>query len=322
MSEASGREIIVFALSCFRDEWRVFLNKCKFGIIICIFLIGVISVYVTMRYMGWFGLPDPTYSIPRHVEYSFSIQNKTNRLSKDVEFWTYAPVKQTSSQQCENVEASHPFEMILDNLGNQILHFRFQHLPPYATKIITIKADLMLSITPNRILINDPKKYLSPEKFCESVDPGIVRVAVSLVDRQLMKSAENIFKWVAENVKYTGYLRQARGARYALNAKKGDCTEFMYLFAALCRANGIPTRCVGGYVVKQNAVLNPNGFHNWAEFNEKGVWRLADPQNRIFAEDHSQYIAMRIIGDSHESPMGDNNRFRLVGEGLTARMNG
>ena len=74
--------------------------------------------------------------------------------------------------------------------------------------------------------------------------------------------------------------------------------------------------------MKQNAVLKPSGFHNWAEFYEKGVWRLADPQNRVFAEDHSQYVAMRIIGDSYESPMGDNNRFRLVGDRLTAKMNG
>ena len=183
---------------------------------------------MTVRYTGWFGLPDPTYSIPRHIEYSFAIQNKTNRLTEDAEFWVYAPVKQTSSQRCNHVEASHPFEMILDSLGNQILYFRFQSLAPYATKIITIKADLMLSITPNRILLKDSEKYLGPEKFCESEDSEITQVATSLVDRQLMKSAESAFHWVAENLEYTGYLRQARGALYALKAKKGDCTEFMY----------------------------------------------------------------------------------------------
>ena len=44
-----------------------------------------------------------------------------------------------------------------------------------------------------------------------------------------------IFQWVSQNVKDDGYSAKDRGALYALTNRKGDCTEFMYLFVALCR---------------------------------------------------------------------------------------
>ncbi len=298
------------------------MKKARFGIIICVFVLCLGCLFVIVKYANWFGLPEPSYPISRHIEYSFTIQNKTNRLVRDAEFWTYAPLRQTSSQQCNHVEASHSFEVIFDSLGNQILHFKFHSFPPYATKIITIKADVMLSDTPNRVFLKDPDKHLGAQEFCETEDSEIIEVASNLAESGVMKTAENVLEWVGENVQYAGYLRQARGALYALKNEKGDCTEFMYLFAALCRASDIPTRCIGGYIVKQNAVLKARGFHNWAEFYEKGSWRLADPQHRVFAKNQSQYIGMTIIGDSEDSPMGNNNRFRLAGDGLTAKMNG
>jgi transglutaminase-like putative cysteine protease len=270
----------------------------------------------------WLFVPEAHYSIPRHIQYSFTLQNTTNRLVKQAEFWTYAPVKQTSTQQCVNIESSHPFELISDDLGNQILHFTFQDLPPYTTKIITIKAELLFSDKPNRLPVKDLQSYLRAEKYCESDDPEIARLARKLKGPKKVKSAENIFRWVADNIQYAGYLRNARGALHALREKKGDCTEFMYLFAALSRANEIPARCIGGYVRSENAILRPNGYHNWVEFYDKGAWRIADPQRKIFMQNQSYYIAMHVISRSLKNPMGNYHRFRFAGKGLKVKMNG
>ena len=43
---------------------------------------------------------ESNYSIPRLVQYSFTLQNRSNRLLKKAEFWTHAPVKQTPTQKC------------------------------------------------------------------------------------------------------------------------------------------------------------------------------------------------------------------------------
>jgi hypothetical protein len=295
-------------------------KSSKYTIILCLFVfvicIGGVLIVLKSR------IPEPVYTIPRHIQYSFTLQNKTNLLVKEVEFWTYAPVKQTSTQQCVNVKTSHPFQLISDDLGNQILRFTFQNLPPYATKIITIKAELLLSDTPNPLSVKDLSAYLQAEKYCESDDPEISRLAGKLKVPKPIKTVENIFRWVAGNVQYAGYLRNARGALYALRNKKGDCTEFMYLFSALCRANKIPARCIGGYVRSENAILKPNGYHNWAEFYDNGVWRIADPQRKIFMQNQSHYVAMHVISKSLKNPMGNYHRFRFAGKGLKAKMNG
>jgi len=295
-------------------------------IILCIAggcLCVVLTWAVAQRFRS--GVPPPPaveYTDPRQVRYGFTLQNTTNRLLETAEFWAYAPVKQTSTQRCVNIEASHPYQLTVDDLGNQVLHFTFHNLPPYATKVLSIKADLLVSDTPNQTTIVDFQNYLQAEKYCESDDPEIAQLAETLKAPESLKTAENTFRWVASNVKYTGYSGDPRGALRTLRSKEGDCTEFMYLFTASCRANDIPARGIGGYVCSKNTVLKPSDYHNWAEFYEGGAWRIADPQKEIFKQNQSRYIAMRIISESATNPMGEFSRFRFEGDGLKVKMNG
>lgn len=266
-------------------------------------------------------LRETNYSVRRQVQYSFTLRNRTNRLLKKAAFWTYAPVKETATQRCVRLEASHPYELILDDLGNQILHFTFNNLPPYATKIVTIKADLKLCDTPNLTSVQDLQPFLRAEKYLESDDPELCQFAEKFQDPELVKIAEKIFRWVADHVQHTGYLPNERGALYALRNKQGDCTEFAYLFAALCRANAIPARGIGGYVCTENKVIKPNDYHNWAEFYQDGAWRIADPHRKVFMQDQFHYIAMKLFGESPKNPMGSFHRFRFSGDGLKVKMN-
>jgi hypothetical protein len=263
---------------------------------------------------------EPSYPILRDIQYGFTIRNKTNQILKEAEFWTYAPAKLTSTQRCLKIEVSYPYQIIADDLGNQILYFQFVDLHPYAVKPITIKASLALSDTPHPIPINDVHPFLRSERHIESDHPELQQFARKLESATPRETAENIFRWVANNISYAGYLRDSRGALYALRNKSGDCTEYMCLFAALCRANRIPARGIGGYVCRESSILEPSSYHNWAEFYEEGAWRIGDPQKNVFMENSSHYIAMRIIGDSTKNPMGEFNRFRSAGDGLEVEM--
>jgi hypothetical protein len=261
------------------------------------------------------------YSIPKQIHLSFTLQNTTARIIEKAEFWTYAPVKQTATQKCAQIRSSHPYQIVTDDLGNQLLHFTFNDLPPYAAKIISIKTDLLLSNDYNPLPENQLQRYLGPEKYIESDDADINRLAQKLKVSDSLKTAQKIFHWVADNVRYTGYVRNARGARYALTHKKGDCTEFMDLFVALCRADQIPARGIGGYVLKYSAVIKPASFHNWAEFYDDGVWKVVDPQNNVFMQNHTDYIAMRIIKASADTSLPAFSRFGFKGKGLKVNMN-
>ncbi len=77
-----------------------------------------------------------TYTLPRHIEYRFTLQNTTNQVIPEAELWTYAPVEHTATQHSLHLETSHPSEVLLDALGNRILHFTFKDLPPYTASFI------------------------------------------------------------------------------------------------------------------------------------------------------------------------------------------
>ena len=285
-----------------------------------LFVLAILIVKVSNK-TSELDLSHRNYTIPKRIQYSFTLHNKTNHLVKNAEFWTYVPVKQTSTQLCEHFDASYPYELISDDLGNQIVHFSFENLPPYATKIITIKADLLLSDMSNPAFEKDLQRYLLPEKYVEADNPDLKRFAKTLNLSKPKNAAKKIFQWVSENVRYAGYLSNDRGALYAFKEKKGDCTEYMYLFIALCRANKMPARGVGGYVCTEDSVLKPSGYHNWAEFYEDGVWEIVDPQNKVFMENQSHYVAMRIISDSSANSIANFHRFRFSGDGLQVSMN-
>ena len=309
------------AVSSSKDGRHGPRKRIRLGFFLIVFCLSFALVGVNVSRMEGGAVPvEPAYPILKDIQYGFTLRNKTNQILKGAEFWAYAPVKLTSTQKCLKIEVSDPYQLILDDLGNQILHFRFEDLPPYSVKLIAIKTSLGLSNTSHPIPIGDVQPFLRPEKYIESDHPELKQFAKKFESATPRETAESLFRWVAKNISYAGYLRDTRGALYALRNKRGDCTEYMCLFAALCRANRIPARGIGGYVCRESSLLEPSSYHNWAEFYEEGAWRIGDPQKNIFMQNSSQYIAMRIIGESEKNPMGESNRFRSSGDGLEVEM--
>ena len=261
------------------------------------------------------------YSSSRQIQYSFTLHNKSNRVVDQAELWTFAPVKQTASQRCLDLQSNYPYRLLTGDNGNQVLHFKFDNLPPYSSRVVTVRADLLVSPTAGPMSESPSPQDINPQKFIESDHPAIKRLARDLRMSSASETIEKVFRWVSANVRYSGYAANDRGALYALKHKKADCTEYANLFVALCRANGIAARTVGGYLSAQNSVLKAGDYHNWGEFYENGTWKVADPQNRVIKRNADNYIAMRIINPSEDDPMGLYHRFRLEGEGLMVRMN-
>ncbi|THB74617.1 MAG: transglutaminase domain-containing protein [Gammaproteobacteria bacterium] len=266
---------------------------------------------------------EPGYTINKTVRYSFTIKNTENKLLKNPEFWAYAPVKQTAHQKVTNLKATHKYELMQDDLGNQIMHFRFPYLAPHASKVITVTAQLLMSQQPNttqeKLEIN--QLYLGPEANIETDDQGIKQLAAKLKKPTSRETSKTINSWIENSLTYSGYIKDDRGAAYALNHKSGDCTEYAYLYTALARANQIPSRVIGGYVYKNNAILDPTDFHNWSEYYSHGKWHLVDPQGKKHEQNQQNYIAMRIISQKKDSKMGNSHRFITVGQGLKVKLN-
>lgn len=210
---------------------------------------------------------------------------------------------------------------MLDDQENQVLQVRLGPVPPRATLSLDVGFELELGDGP--MPADEPLRpaFLRSEPYIESDHPEIQRLAHRLRRKSAVDTAREIFRWVTENVQLGGYIREERGALYALRQRKGDCTEGMDLFVALARANGIPARGIGGYVMLSDGTLKSGSYHNWAEFYADGAWRIADPQGGRFMERGSECIAMQVLGEGRSGNGGRDRRFWVSGEGLEVRMN-
>ncbi|MDP2762596.1 MAG: transglutaminase domain-containing protein [Sideroxyarcus sp.] len=262
---------------------------------------------------------DGQYYFPKQIRYGFTVSNSTGELIKKAEFWTYLPVPVTSHQRVKKIFANYPYRTRLDELGNNSIHFDLEDIPPYGAKVINITVDLLMSDSPVSNALSAPAQFLSPASHIQSDDLQIVALAKSLQEVSPALMARNSYEWVANNIAYEGYVSEDRDAEFAINNRKGDCTEFSYLLTAMYRAQKIPARAIGGYVFSDNGIVTATDYHNWTEFYLDGAWQIADAQKRIFVEQQRNYVAMRVIS-GNEDELGAQ-RFSYAGKGLQVEMN-
>ena len=183
-----------------------------------------------------------------------------------------------------------------------------------------MKAQLVQCNQPAKECLGPDHDYTAEAKYIESSHSSVVKKAEELKGSNNRETAEKIQRWIHENLDYSGYLKNERGALYALRNRTGDCTEYMDLFVAMCRAVKIPARCVAGYVSEGDCVVDPSEYHNWAQYYDGMSWQIADPQRGKSTIDQSDYIAMRIYGKHKTRPEGFE-RFEISDSGLRVKMN-
>lgn len=283
------------------------------------------AAYLVATRTGMRPKEDPKSSQPvlcRKVRYGFTIQNKSDQLIEGAKFWVLAPVKLTANQCCVSVKSSHPCDITVDPMGNQVLFFRLDRFKPHGTRVIAITADIAFSdqaeeTCPDR----ENGRFLGPEIGIESDHPAIIGQSRRLMVKSTQGTAANMFHWVSTHIRYSGYSDSYAGALHAFQEKRGDCTEYASLFTALCRAARIPARVVGGYVCDQDSVLKPSDYHNWAEYRLGRTWRIADPQKEELPTQNASYIAMRVHGGSFKGAIPAFERFRISHTVLSVKMN-
>jgi hypothetical protein len=95
--------------------------------------------------------------------------------------------------------------------------------------------------------------FLAPEDFIESDDPILVQKARELTAgaADSWEAAKRMSQWVAENIGYD--IPGGASARNTYDIREGECGAHSRLFAAFCRAVGIPARVVWGCMFTANS---------------------------------------------------------------------
>lgn len=124
-------------------------------------------------------------------------------------------------------------------------------------------------------LEGDSRVYLGSSLTVPTGNAAIRRLAseVTAQTRTDEEKLHAILRWLDANIRKEA--ADGFSALDVLSSRRGECQGHAYLYAALARASGIPTRVSNGLVYSEDHA----GFlyHTWAESLLGGEWRAVDP---------------------------------------------
>ena len=145
----------------------------------------------------------------------------------------------------------------------------------YACTVDVVRPTIDLATLPATApsaLPADAIPYLLPSRYCESdrFEPFVEEEWAGLSGGPL---AAAIVDWVGTNLTYASGSSSGETTALATFAeRRGVCRDYAHLTVALCRAGGIPARCVAAYAPG----VDPPDFHAVAELWLDGGWHLVD----------------------------------------------
>ncbi|MCI0366014.1 MAG: transglutaminase domain-containing protein [Phycisphaerales bacterium] len=218
------------------------------------------------------------------VTYHHTVRNKMNGALIDVQ--VYLPVPQSDAYQqisdfeVENGGGAFAVSDRTDAYGTKIKRVTIAKLEPGAEAHVGFScvaklsppATVRLDRSNGQSLDDIPREIR--EKF--TIDhpifglqtPAVQNLAVRLMREHPnpVDRAKAIHDLVAGTLKYN----REDGwdpAPQVMERGTGSCSEFSFVFCALCRATGIPTRFAGGSIfpLKSEAPFEDKAWHRWAE---------------------------------------------------------
>jgi transglutaminase-like putative cysteine protease len=146
-------------------------------------------------------------------------------------------------------------------------------------------------------------QYLEATPFIQSTDKNIMAMAQQIIgaDRDARSAARKICQWMQSAVEKMPTMSVPSAAE-VLRSRSGDCNEHAVLFAALCRAAGIPARICAGIVYLNGSFF----YHAWNEVYLDG-WISIDSTTNQFPADvthvkfvegdlEQQILILKIVG--------------------------
>ncbi len=242
---------------------------------------------------------------------SYIVEIRGNR-STVFNFTSLLPLNIKGKQETSDITYSpHPYSVFSRN-SNRYAKWKFSGKS--IKRVIKVKFHVKLfqqvlaeKTEVEKLLKNERSKFLIKEKYI-GVGSRNVRNAKKKIKKRGndVEQAEEIIKFIDNNMKSSKASRDMLGASRALEKGKGDCTEFTDVFVALARQFGLPARHVSGYIVTKSTSVG----HSWAEVytREKG-WISVDPLHHAlnlgsFEKLQNKYLAFSNIRNDSELDYG------------------
>ncbi|HID93472.1 MAG TPA: transglutaminase [bacterium (Candidatus Stahlbacteria)] len=247
------------------------------------------------------------------VEFTHIFGNYGPGTVKTLDFYIAVPTDLRNQKLLEEPEFNpKPNEFLTDRWDQRFAHYRFTDL--VATKFVKstmkVKAriyELRYYIFPEKVgsLKDIPtdirKKWLADgSKYCIN-DPIIQRAVKEAVgdEKNPYWMARKIFKYVIDHMKYelTGGWERAP---VVLSRGTGSCSEYSFVFIALCRAAGLPARYVGAVAQRGEEASWDRVFHRWTEvYIPPYGWIPVDPSGGDTKSTRGQAMAIGRVANRY-----------------------
>ncbi len=192
-------------------------------------------------------------------------------------------------------------DIITDKWEQKTAHFHFDNIPAGGTEDVemTVKVktyDVRYFIFPDKVgSINDiPKgikeKYLSDNAKYQINNPIIQNAVKKAVgdEKNPYWMARNIYNYLIANMYYE-MVGGWNTAPAVLSRGNGSCSEYSFVYIAMCRAAGIPARYVGSIARRGDNASMDDVFHRWTEIYIPNYgWIPVDPSGGDSASPRNQ----------------------------------
>jgi hypothetical protein len=183
-----------------------------------------------------------------------------------------------------------PDDVLTDKWGQEVAHFTFADLGPAEFTEISMFASAKLYqnryfVFPDKVgsLQDIPQDildtYLADDTKFFIDDPIIQRGVEAAVagESNPYWIARKIYNYVIEHMEY----ELAGGWNVApavLDRGNGSCSEYSFVYIAMCRAAGLPARYAGSIVIRGDDASYDQVFHRWVEvYLPNYGWIPVDP---------------------------------------------
>jgi DNA-binding beta-propeller fold protein YncE len=258
---------------------------------------------------------DPQISVSKDVvsetmDYSHLVNNYGPGVLLNLDIYLAIPESsphQTITQQ--PVFAPDKYEIIADKWGQKVAKLHRNTVKPGETVSLSYKTtvdifDYQFIFRPEKVgqLKDIPKdikdKYLVDDAKFALQSPVVKDAVKSAVGNETNAYwiMRKIFRYVINHIDY-----ELSGgwniAPAVLESGKGSCSEYSFVFIAMCRAAGLPARYSGAITQRGDLASEDDTFHRWCEIYLPNIgWIPVDPSG----------------GDS-PSPVGQANAIGRVG---------
>lgn len=267
-----------------------------------------------------------TLSNERHakVELTHQFRNHGPGMVKQLDVYIAVPSNLNNLQIVGEITYNpKPSNFIEDKWGQRYAHFEYKNVATnkFANSTMYVEAkihEIRYFVRPEKvgslkdIPANIQKMYLVDGSKYHINDPFIKSSAKEAVgdEKNPYWIARKIFQWLMGKM----YYEMSGGWNIAptvLKRGNGSCSEYSFVYIALCRASGLPARYAGSVVVRGDDASYDDVFHRWVEvYLPNYGWIPVDPsggdqespraQANYFGHLSNRYLITTVNGGDSE----------------------